>query len=223
MAEQKKAPVKVKSGQGSSDKAPERPLEGEIVLIKVDNTPKEVLKYNQEGAILQFDADGFPELADDQVRELDYINKNCYLVALQALRMGNAARARNAEVNPDGEPIYRRLRVLGGTAANKLKPPEDMPPGMHWAPKRPDEVDEAEKEGYKKTGTLTSINGAPELIGMMIPEERYQEHIHAVAQISAARGTAKQAQTVDTLTKQGQAERVEDQTTYSTAVLPSEK
>ena len=178
----------------------EKSQEGKIIVVGLDKTNRELLELDKQGANLQFDPSGFPELSEDEVRDLSYGNKQVYLLALQALRVARHAQDVNVDIQSEGEPLSRRLRILGGSATNKLKRPEDLEVGMHWAPKRPDEVDEAEKEGYVRMGTLTSMNGEAELVGMAIPEERYQEHLRAVGELSRERASAARAATVEKLT-----------------------
>jgi len=167
-----------------------------FVILSIDNSPTEVVEYDEEGYDIQFDHTKFLELTETVLRKLSYKNKKNYFVAK------GMKDQLNKEVDPkdmDSLMIEDPFDVGGSNElVGQLRERKKARPG--WVPKwkRTDEVDHAKRIGYRevrepKKGKdekpghesgeckkFTSRDGKEELRMMEIREDVHEQHRQAV-------------------------------------------
>lgn len=150
-------------GRNGAEKGENEGVKGKKIRVSVDTPLSDVLRYDQEGAILSFDvSDGrFLSLDEETIRKLSQVNRTRYDVA--------ADMAEDLAEDNEDESLFLGISIGEdqGQAQARLDVeglPEDMMP--RW--ERPDRLDDRLREGYKivkRKGvkTLSNPNGNPTL------------------------------------------------------------
>ncbi len=160
------------------------------IEITIDKDKQEVLKLDQAGNELIFDesVEKFPKYDDKFIKQLSFVNQRNYFVS-QGLNIG---AKRVAEEKPSGievMPVVPRQ----GMATSRLNV-YNKPKGWHFTWKRPDELRQAQLEGYAmakgEVATFASSGskghhevaafGETELVLMKIPEKLFKERQRVV-------------------------------------------
>ncbi len=198
---------KVKAGTKPKRKL-DRPINIEKKVISLDTSPESIAKWDLEGIIFEFDFEEFLDLSDEMVAALGHINKRNYFVAKTiADKLKEQEKEREeGERGPVGElevvgakKDKLEFNLIGGTATAKTQVTGGRKE-THYCLKLPEQLSESLDAGYSfvdssdpvKTPGMTKVagtrrissHGEDELILMKIPEKRYQEHIHAVSELS---------------------------------------
>jgi len=147
------------------------------VKVTIAHSFADILKWDQAGCKIVFDDTDegvFKRLTEKEVRELSHTAARSYFIAEHFVD-GKLARA---------EDFTSPLKFDGpkpGSAGAMLKAKEYEKGGLHMYPATPEEVDARIAMGYKKVGPLVTKNGKTELVEMVIPKEKYENHIRTVA------------------------------------------
>jgi len=160
------------------------------IHITVDKSKEDVLKLDKAGYELTFDESlgKFPKYDDEFIKELSFANQRNYFVS-QGLYLG---AKRVAEEKPSGievTPVAPRQ----GMATSRLEV-YNKSPKFHYAWRRPDELRQAQMEGYSIVGDEVesfassgskghhevSAFGQTELVLMKIPQETFKARQRAV-------------------------------------------
>ena len=160
-----------------ADKKPTKAME---IVVDVDTSVEDVLKFDSEGARIIFDCDKgrFKELDDATIAKLSKFTKSVYF----------AMKAQNATLeaeNPEFAEINKRLKVeqILGSAQDRMKV-RGLDPKMELRYFRPDNLQKAEDRGWvpvkpSEVKTLGSndghvaikSHGQDELIAFKRPKE----------------------------------------------------
>ena len=202
-----KVKAKITPG-GRPRKKLDRPANPEKKVISLDTSPQSIAKWDLDGIIFEFDFEKFLDLSDEMVAALGHINKRNYFVAKTiADKLKEQEKEREEGIRgPAGElevvgagKDKLKFNLIGGTATSKtqvsggrknthycLKPPEQLSEALDAGYSFVDSSDPVKTPGMTKVAGTRRISshGEDELILMKIPEERYQEHIHAVSELS---------------------------------------
>ena len=159
------------------------------VPISIDNRVEDVVDYDQAGQVLDFqDEPGrFLKLPSEVVKGLSPSNRDCYFLAYGA----NQVLVEEASMGlPEGLDI--KVSGMSARATAKLEI-YNKRPGMHYCWKRPDELQQAIRMGYRvsEDSNLETLVSSPsrihrisalgedELIAMEIPEAGHQAILRA--------------------------------------------
>ena len=164
-----------------------------LTITKKEYRMKDVvtlLKLREDGELqvhLKFDGEDLIYLTPEVIQNLYLQEKVNY-----KLNKDYADEKIKTEANADDDApkvkVLRQLRPLNGGIVDKIKKWEaKCPPGFHMCFKREDEVADSLRIGYKRMGIATHFEGKVELVAMIIPEKRFQEHLRAVEQASKDR------------------------------------
>lgn len=186
-----------KDVKGKKSQSVEKKEENDkFVILSIDNSPTEVVQYDQEGYDIQFDHTKFLELTDTVLRKLSYKNKKNYFVSKG---MRDQLKKEVEPKDADNLMIEDPFDVGGSNdLIRALRERKKQRPG--WVPKwkRTDEVDHAKRIGYKevrepkkgkeeKPGHESgeckkhvSRDGKEELRMMEIREDIHEQHRQAV-------------------------------------------
>ena len=183
------------------------------IHITVDKKKEDVLRLDKVGYELTFDEslEKFPEYDDEFIKELSFVNQRNYFVA-QGLHIG---AKRVAEEQPSGLEIMP-VTPRDGMATSRLQVFKKKP-GFHYAWRRPDELREAQMQGYSIVGdeveTFASSGskghhevsafGQTELVLMKIPQKIFEERQRAVDSRSKERIEAVENTAVNEMTSSG--------------------
>ena len=179
------------------------------VFISIDNTYEDVIQYQHEGYSLFF-ADGEGELlilTDEQKKKLNLFNAEKYRIA-EAIINKTLDLSSIKTIHMEFRP-----KAAYASATNRMRI-ENGRPGMHYAWKRPDELQMCMYEGFKicqdpliKTFGMFDENGSSlegsthyvqangeiELVLMEIPQERSDARRKAIEDLSKKRNAAVDA------------------------------
>lgn len=183
--------------------APERDETPEVspkVTISIDQTPEEVVSYDQAGYILYFedDPDRFLDLPVEVIQELSPRSRAAFSVAFtfyQKLKEERVNPPSGVKVIPSFSSAQKRLKV-NRSAGLKEK--------MHECWIRPDQVNEFLGNGYKvvndkDTQTFNSdpgtthtvgVNGETELLLVEVPKADYDLQQAALADKAVGKSRA---------------------------------
>ena len=197
---------KVTTGRGKGKKV-DRRLTGEKKIISLDTDPQAVAQWDLDGIIFEYDFDNFLELPDKVVAALGHANTASYFISktiADKLKEQEKEREEGVRRGKDEPRISAgketsSLNLIGGTATSRTEVSGGRP-NTHYCLKLPEQISEALDAGYSlvdasdpvKTPGMTKVGGSrrisrhgeDELVLLKIPEERYQEHIHAVSALS---------------------------------------
>jgi len=180
------------------------------VFISIDNTIEDIIKYQSEGVEIFFkdDPEDFLPLSQEEISQLNSINRTRYTIACgvryQTLNLSDLKDSKKFfKPRPGFASATQRLTIKGGR------------PDMHYAWKRPDELQQYAYEGgrvctdpnvrtfggvdadgktVRGSSTKTvSANGVDELILCEMPKERKEARDQAIAEKSIRRNKAVEA------------------------------
>lgn len=165
-------------------------------VIDAHVTDEELLGFIQNDKIvLHFDEKSFKEAPSEIIRAMSHEQTRDYFIA-KGHHAALEEQKRKEREGWEGLEIreLRPFQKLDGGAGDIMREHTEKYSNrvegkgkMHVAFKRPDEVDAAERDGYKYQEVTTKRDGKTELVTMTIPEERFQEHISAVGKDSRDR------------------------------------
>ena len=181
-----------------------------LVKISIDNTPEEVIQYDTDGVKLEFEhANGrFLRLPSEVTRSLSYENKQRYFVS----------KGMFEETLSFDHYDRRKFPPKQGfaTATDRLDV-KNKNPRMHYCWKRPDELRQAQMDGYRPVsddsldtfgGDVSSTRtvgagGDTELVLMEIPKETKDQQRAANKEKDQKRRQGVESSTVDDMIRSG--------------------
>jgi hypothetical protein len=160
-------------------------------VVKTGDSVENILELDAKGTRLEFDEKQFFELDEKALRRLGYDNRQSYFVSKQLNKQFIEGLDRS-EAAKRIQVIAKPPRILGKMGKSRLSRLDDaVGKGMHGTWKRPEETDDARLDGYEpvrdpKTGEIMKIgeDGKEELVAMQIPDERFEEHLQGVSELS---------------------------------------
>jgi len=195
--------VQIRRKPGPKKKKIDRPISADTRIIDLDTPVQKLLEWDKAGARFQWDFERFPYLTGETLTRLGKFNRDGYSIAKgiadklkeqQKEREEGLRRTEGPRIESPRDKL--ELDILGGSASGKTRVEGGLP-GTHYCSKRPDEIDECLDAGYvfvgeddpvktpgmSRVGNTRRIarHGEPESFLMKVPEEKYQKHIHAVA------------------------------------------
>lgn len=165
-----------------SEEKTKEPNVSKTIEISIDNSPEDVIKYNNDGVKLLFahEKGRFLRLPSEVARDLSHDNKQRYFVS----------KGMHEETLSFDHYDQRKFPPRPGfaTATDRLEV-RNQDPSKHYCWKRPDELRQAQMEGYRvandpsldtfgsETGTSRTVGeqGQDELVLMEIPNEKREQ------------------------------------------------
>lgn len=192
------------------EKTPNPSTTEKTVNITIDISPDDVIKYDNDGVKLTFahERGAFLRLPSDVVRGLSYENKQRYFISKgmyeESLNFDHYDK-RNAPIRAGFATATDRLKVENGD------------PSKHYCWKRPDELRQAQMEGYRvvhddSIGTFNSdpgtshtvgMNGIDELVLMEIPKAQRDQQRAANREKDKRRREGVESSTIDDISRSG--------------------
>lgn len=204
----KEAAGKKKTGAG--EKTSKTSNEEKTVKISIDNTPEEVVQLDSEGKELYFEdsRDRFLELPSDAAGGLGFYNKQRYFTA-RNIMMGeldlSGADGRRYKPQPGRATAAEQMSVYG------------KDPRFHYCWKRPDELRQAQREGYRiandpnldtfygdaGSSHTVGFKGQEEMVLTKIPVDDYEARKASAVKKSKARRAAVEENAIADMLKGG--------------------
>jgi len=199
-----------KESSGKKEQKTKKAKKPDTVTISIDNTPEEVVQLNNDGVKLLFDhANGrFLKLPPEVARDLSYENKQRYFVS----------KGMFEETLSFDHYDRRKFPPKAGfaTATDRLDV-KNKDPRMHYCWKRPDELRQAQLDGYRPaaddtldtfsnpTGSTRTVGtgGQEELILMEVPKEVKEQQRAANKEKDHRRREGVESSAVDDMIRGG--------------------
>ena len=206
----------------------ETPAERKVLKVNLSHTPEEVLQAEENGYVLRFNEESFLDLGS-KAEKLSHKNKEAYFVtkglhiALLKQRSKDGPTAGLTIIDPLGGKAKNKLTVLqkGNGRSKDVSYGYRDSDGKEWhfCWKRPDEIGEAEEEGYITVGSeekdivtrgatsasstrvIKRKDGTDDLVLMKIPMATVKQHSQAIAFESTKRSGASPKELMRTFSK----------------------
>jgi hypothetical protein len=165
-----------------------------VVDVSRKHSDEDILALEAKDYALRFNERDFRELDESTIEKLSSANARDYFITKGA----HDALAKNAKRSALGFEGIEIVDPLKTQARNKLAN-EGIPKGFHACWKRPDEVEDAKKNGYvmvpkdvktpgasstSSSHVITAKDGKDDLVLMMVPQRLFLQHLEANAQQS---------------------------------------